>query len=286
MLLFGCGTPSEAPKPTTKPAAKAVAKSKPARSPAALRKAWRDSVTYRSSHLALAKNVEAMKIDIAKAERMLEKGGANKLMPIVKDASVDAAAAKKALETYVARFTPGSTVSEASTTPTPKLPGPRVTNRQGLAYTGAQALGSHKFEVRLGNAKDLKAFVNKRHSASRALFIESVDKKAGSAKVAMHYFRDLPPVTLYRPKVDVEAIIQKAGGEGNEAAKATAAKLRKNYAEVEAAQAGLDQAFRLEVEFKVRAGRMTGFRKLAMKNAKQGWSALTGAPEPKEEHPH
>lgn len=252
----------------------------------ALRAAWRESVQYRAAHRALARNRESLARDLDKQRRMLETVEAFQRLPVVSDEAQDAEAVRRMLSDHAKAVGARAEIT-VETEPAPPMPPTRVSMAEGLSYTPDQIAGLHRVKVRLKEGL-LKGpdFVNGLLKLPRYFEIDELAWPAGGvAELDGHvpFFRDLQPVTFFRPPVDGPAIVAQVAGRPLEALtgseRETADKLVENYAQVDALEADLEASLAIQAQLKIQTHRFRVFAEHVERFRKQSWTVLLAGRE-------
>lgn len=290
LALLGCDAQKTDAPPAPKSAASAASTAPPStapatkgpKAPAALRKAWRESVKYRSSFRALVQNIDGMKADqvkfgrIAKETRMLE------AMPVAERPADDAKALQTALDFHTERLGLKDVKVELMTRLPSRPPPTTVLHTDGIHYTPGQLVGKHELTVIFARRADAETWIRALRQLPRMPLITKIATRKGKtiATGEVPYFTALKPTQVTRPRPKVDAIIKHAGG----AETSTADKLRHNYAAVDALDAQIEEAFRLEGELKLTTSRFSQFTAHAKALEQMSWLALTGKAPKKPDH--
>lgn len=278
----GCSDPQPATPPA--PASAAVSPDREA-----LAEAWRQSVKYRSAHLALAANRESLRRDVEKIDRMLATVQAFRRVPVVSDAAADAHVVAEMLRTYAKTQGLDGAHIDVSTRPAPAPPPAVVSTRKSFDYTDAQIAGTHDVTVTLPNGLlSGPRFMGGLSGLDRLLVVEQarIDGEGRAVlRGQVYFFRDLKPVRFVRPPVDVDALLRAAAGvppDGlDEKAKRRVAKIRENYARVEAVSADIDASLAHEAHLELATARFRFYSALVDRFNAARWTDLIGASKAK-----
>ncbi len=274
-LVTACNREPPRDPPEQKPQAKQGSAD---RAPAPLRKLWRESVRYRKSHEARARNQPSTQRDLAKLDRMLATVKAMDHCPLVKHEAADRDALQARIEEHLTRFAPGGHVA-LTPGPPPRRPPPEIAlTTVGYDYSDDQIAGHHQVTISL-SAREGPAFLEGLPVLGRLLeFTEA--KRAGGRDTLVGtapFFRSFPAVRFLRPRPDVDALIREAAGaEPPDGASAgTVARIRENYAAVDALEIKLRASLAVSGEVKVREGRWRFYKALDERIGRVTWRALT-----------
>ena len=262
----------------------------------ALMEAWRESVQYRSAHLALARNVPGLEQDLVKAARMLDAVGAAAACPVVGDLEADRAAVEQAIRVWLDSLGVKGVAIDISTPPPPPSKPAKVSTTAGLVYAHRDLGGFHRVRLTIPNGFiHGKTVIERRAALVRYLIADTIEiDPAGRAVVdaRVPFFYDLEPVELQRPMVDPDVVIAKATGQPADALVGAlaerATKVRDNYAKVEAAASDIRKALGLTARFRIESGRFGFFTEVDGQYRKTTWMGLISqsgdAKKPGHEH--
>jgi hypothetical protein len=262
-----------------------------------LQRLVREAMEYRMGQETLARNADSYALDVKKLERMLSTVEAPRRMPVVSDPAADAALLTKALNEVGAalKLDKGWSVRVSPTPPAP-APSGRISSAVGVDYTDAHVTGRHAIEIGLRDALNKGPLVMALLSRlDRIIALRSVTLRAdGGALIKgdCYYFRPLEPVTLFRPKVDLAARLAPLGVlpealTGKPAARV--AKIRAEYAAVDAVEGELNKALAHQAKLEVLGARWRFYKQHADRFGGQTWRSLLegkGAGAAKDPHGH
>lgn len=242
--------------------------------PPELRKAWRDSVKYRSAFSVLVRNIQSLKGDRAKMMRMVNETRMFEVIPVAPRPAEDAATLRKALEFHAERLELKDVSVSVKTHLPAKAPPRRVDHSVGIEYSAEQLMGTHQVTLSFPSKASAKTFVTGLRQLPRMPLVSKLRTRKGRTVITgtAPFFTDLQPAEVFRPAPRVEGILSRTGGTDHP----TAAKLRANYAQVDALAPQIKTAFELEAALKLLTSRFSAFTAHAKALEQMSWRVLTG----------
>jgi hypothetical protein len=237
---------------------------------------WRESVQYRSAHLALADNAAGLARDVERSARMLETVEATRRVPVVTDVAADGRAVETALRAYLKRLRLRADVTVQSPLP-PIMPEPEIDAAVGLAYSLEQIGGAHDVTVTFGQGfENGPKFFGDLNAIGR--LTEPVSARIGDdgqavVKLRVHFFRDVQPVKFVRkpPPFAARAALVT---DPTETEKPRLADIQANLAQVEAVAAQIEAAYAQQALLKISTTRFRYYSEAVERYNKASWAAV------------
>lgn len=237
---------------------------------------WRESVQYRSAHLALADNAAGLARDVERSARMLETVEATQRVPVVTDVAADGRAVETALRAYLKRLRLRADVAVQSPLP-PIMPEPEIDAAVGLAYSLEQIGGAHDVTVTFGQGfENGPKFFGDLNAIGR--LTEPVSARIGDdgqaiVKLRVHFFRDVQPVKFVRrpPPFAARAALVT---DPTETEKPRLADIQANLAQVEAVAAQIEAAYAQQALLKISTTRFRYYGEAVERYNKASWAAV------------
>ncbi len=266
----GGGETSPTPAPASAPASAAPVRA------VDVEALWRESVQYRSAHMALADNAAGLARDVERTARMLETVEATKRVPVVADVVADARAVETAVQAYAKRLRLRAEIVVQSPLP-PIMPEPEIDAAVGLAYSLDQIGGAHDVTVTFGQGFESgPRFFGDLNAIGR--LVEPVSARIGDdgqaiVRLQVHFFRDVKPVRFVRkpPPFAARAALVT---EPTEAEKPRLAEIAANLAQVGGVSAQLENAYAQQALLKIATTRFRYYSEAVDRYNKASWAAM------------
>jgi len=237
---------------------------------------WRESVQYRSAHLALADNASGLARDVERSARMLDTVEATRRVPVVKDVAADGRAVETALRAYLKRLRLRAELSVQSPLP-PVMPEPEIDAAVGLAYTLEQIGGAHDVTVTFGqgfeNGPKFFGDLNAIGRLTEPVSARIGDDGQAQVKLRIHFFRDVQPVKFVRkpPPFAARAALVT---EPTQTETPRLADIQANLAQVEAVATQLEAAYAQQALLKISTTRFRYYGEAVERYNKASWAAV------------